>query len=151
MAWGCCAAWGCFWPRPRGCFSRGGWAGFSAARWGSCCSAGFLPIWAMGRRPRRGRSSWEGFFSAGASGASPASAGAAAPSPSAGFFFQPPRFSSGVKFSQASLMQNGFLKPFPAFLNMVCPQAGQSSATGTSQVMKSHLLFSSLLVSRSQQ
>ena len=38
-----------------------------------------------------------------------------------------------------------------AFLNMVCPQAGQSSFTGTSQVMKSHLSASTLLVVCSQQ
>ena len=42
-------------------------------------------------------------------------------------------------------MQKGFLNPRPAFLNMVWPQTGQSSFTGTSQVMKSHRLASSLL------
>ena len=36
-------------------------------------------------------------------------------------------------------------------VNMVSPQTGQSSATGTSHVIKSHLLLSSLLVIRSQQ
>ena len=48
-------------------------------------------------------------------------------------------------------MQKGFRAPLPAFLNMVCPQAGQSSFTGTSQVMKSHFSASTLLVVCSQQ
>ena len=37
-------------------------------------------------------------------------------------------------------MQKGFLKPRPDFLNMVCPQMGQLSFTGTSQVMKSQVM-----------
>ena len=48
-------------------------------------------------------------------------------------------------------MQKGFLNPRPAFLNMVWPQTGQSSFTGTSQVMKSHFAVSSLLFTCSQQ
>ena len=38
-----------------------------------------------------------------------------------------------------------------AALNMVCPHTGQSSFTGTSQVMKSHRALSSAALSRSQQ
>ena len=34
-------------------------------------------------------------------------------------------------------MQKGRLKPLPDFLNMVWPQAGQFSFTGTSKVRKS--------------
>ena len=48
-------------------------------------------------------------------------------------------------------MQNGFMKPLPAFLNIVCPQTGQSSLVGTSHVMKSHFFSSSRLVPNSQQ
>ena len=42
-------------------------------------------------------------------------------------------------------MQKGFLNPRPDFLNRVWPHSGQVSFTGTSQVMKSHRLASSLL------
>ena len=53
--------------------------------------------------------------------------------------------------AHSGLMQKGFLNPRPAFLNMVWPQTGQSSFTGTSQVMKSHFAVSSLLFTCSQQ
>ena len=36
-------------------------------------------------------------------------------------------------------MQKGRLKPLPDFLNMVWPQTGQSSFTGTSKVRKSQV------------
>ena len=74
-----------------------------------------------------------------------------AASASAAFLRTKPRLSSGRKFSHAGLMQNGFLKPLPAFLNIVCPQTGQSSLVGTSHVMKSHFFSSSRLVPNSQQ
>ena len=51
---------------------------------------------------------------------------------------------------QLSLMQKGFLNPLPDFLNMVWPHTGQSSATGTSQVMKSQRLLSSFSLLCSQ-
>ena len=88
-----------------------------------------------------------GCFSSGTVPAPPS----ASPAASAVFFFQPPRFSSGVKLGQPSWMQKGFLKPRPDFLNMVQPHSGQLSFTGTSQVIKSHLLVSSLLLRCSQQ
>ena len=84
-----------------------------------------------------------GFFSS--AGFSPAS------SPLSAFFRQPPRFSSGVKFEHVSLMQKGFFAPFPGFLNMVWPHTGQSFSVGTSQLMKSQRLLSSLLFMCSQQ
>ena len=78
------------------------------------------------------------------------SAAGASPSSEAGLR-QPPRFSSGVKLAHFSLMQKGFLAPRPDFLNIVCPQTGQLSFTGTSQVMNSHLADSSLALRVSQQ
>ena len=48
-------------------------------------------------------------------------------------------------------MQKGRLKPRPAFLNMVLPQWGQSSFTGTSQVIKSQVRSVFLLPVNSQQ
>ena len=86
------------------------------------------------------------FFASGcfSSGAVPDSL-PASPASSAVFLFQPPRFSSGVKLGQPWLMQKGFLNPRPDFLNRVWPHSGQVSFTGTSQVMKSHRLASSLL------
>ena len=53
--------------------------------------------------------------------------------------------------AQSGLMQKGFLAPRPDSLNMVWPHTGQLSFTGTSQVMKSHLLLSSRLLRFSQQ
>ena len=35
-------------------------------------------------------------------------------------------------------MQKGFILPLPDFLKRVWPHSGQSSAVGTSQVMKPH-------------
>ena len=90
----------------------------------------------------------EGFFSSAAT----VSAAASPPSAAASVFFrQPPRFYSGVKLEQASLMQKGFLNPRPDFLNIVQPHTGQLSFTGTSQVIKSQRLDSSLLLTFSQQ
>ena len=86
-------------------------------------------------------------FFAGFSSAALSSAASA----SAAFLRTKPRLSSGRKFSHVGLMQNGFLKPLPAFLNIVCPQTGQSSLVGTSHVMKSHFFSSSRLVPNSQQ
>ena len=85
-------------------------------------------------------------------GFSSASAGACSLSPSAaGFFTQPPRFSSGVKLLHSSLIQYGFFAPRPDFLNIVQPHIGQLSFTGTSQDIKSHRRLSSLLFKNSQQ
>ena len=91
-----------------------------------------------------------GFFASSAAAVSPAASVPSAEAASV-FFRQPPRFSSGVKLEQASLMQKGFLKPRPDFLNMVQPHTGQLSFTGTSQVIKSQRLDSSLLLRCSQQ
>ena len=44
--------------------------------------------------------------------------------------------SSGRKFGQDSLMQKGLRCPLPEGLNIVFPQEGQFSFTGTYQVMK---------------
>ena len=48
-------------------------------------------------------------------------------------------------------MQKGRLKPLPARLNMVWPQAGQSSLVGTSHVIKSQVRSVFLLPVNSQQ
>ena len=58
----------------------------------------------------------------------------------ASVFFLYPRWSSGRKLLHFSLIQKGFLKPRPDFLNMVWPQTGQFSFTGTSQVIKSQVM-----------
>lgn len=66
-------------------------------------------------------------------------------------FLYPPRLSSGKKLGQSGSIQKGRLNPRPDSLNIVQPQTGQSSFTGTSQVMKSHLFASILLFRCSQQ
>ncbi len=51
-------------------------------------------------------------------------------------------------FSHAGLMQKGRLNPRPDFLNIVWPQTGQSSFTGTSKVTKEQVgeLFAAVIV-----